>query len=549
MSAIVVNWVIILPRYARVNTLLATVDDVIQQLTTEGWERVKYPPTLTYDEFHLPGQGQFSSLSERQFLVDLHVPCLLVFPPGTELHRHPLYRGGQLILQDKASCLPPVVLAPTPGEYVIDACSAPGMKTSQLAAMMENKGTLVAVERDRARYGTLSTMLTKAGVSNAKLVNGDFLKLRPEDHPRVTAILLDPSVLRHWEPEEAPSEERLRRLSNLQAMLLRHALSFPAVRRVVYSTCSVTEQENEQVVADTLAAHPGWRLAAAAPATWRGRARTTLPGGELCIRADPTEDLCHGFFVAAFEKVPEGEEGLNGREGKKARRKGGEKRKSADSVMEISANGEGEDPKPAMNGHVDDGAPKQKKKKRSLSKSSQGGDAGAKALVEAGAEKQPSPMAGNEKFNGAPNEAKKKRKRKQKPKKSVSESDEESTKETGGEKTLTGASLETKEPVEGNRKKKKQKKRSNQQVSNRASNGKASEVGDASVQDISFQRGREKRGISDADAKEAAHSVPAKRRKSEGTGTKVLKAGKYKKSGRLSKKRRNRLKHAAALAK
>ena len=39
------------PRYARVNTLLATVDDVIQQLTTEGWERVKYPPTLTYDGF------------------------------------------------------------------------------------------------------------------------------------------------------------------------------------------------------------------------------------------------------------------------------------------------------------------------------------------------------------------------------------------------------------------------------------------------------------------------------------------------------------------
>ena len=53
--------------------------------------------------------------------------------------------------------------------------------------------TLVAVERDRARFGTLSSMLTKAGVGNTKLVNGDFLKLRPEEHPRVSAILLDPS--------------------------------------------------------------------------------------------------------------------------------------------------------------------------------------------------------------------------------------------------------------------------------------------------------------------------------------------------------------------
>ena len=49
------------------------------------------------------------------------------------------------------------------------------------------------------------------------------------------------------EPEPPPSGERLRRLASLQGMLLRHALSFPAVRRVVYSTCSVTEEENEQV--------------------------------------------------------------------------------------------------------------------------------------------------------------------------------------------------------------------------------------------------------------------------------------------------------------
>ena len=58
------------------------------------------------------------------------------------------------------------------------------------------------------------------------------------------------------EPEAPPTEDRLGRLANLQGMLLRHALSFPAVERVVYSTCSVTEQENEQVIMTSLG---GWR--------------------------------------------------------------------------------------------------------------------------------------------------------------------------------------------------------------------------------------------------------------------------------------------------
>ena len=63
----------------------------------------------------------------------------------------------------------------------------------------------------------------------------------------VTTSRYHPPGMVSREPEEPPTEDRLRRLANLQAMLLRHALSFPAVRRVVYSTCSVTEQENEQV--------------------------------------------------------------------------------------------------------------------------------------------------------------------------------------------------------------------------------------------------------------------------------------------------------------
>ena len=85
-------------------------------------------------------------------------------------------------------------------------------------------------------------------------VNADFLSLEPAQYSEVEYLVLDPScsgtgmVRRGGGQEEAPSEERLRSLSSVQSKLLNHALSFPAVKKVVYSTCATSEEENEKVV-------------------------------------------------------------------------------------------------------------------------------------------------------------------------------------------------------------------------------------------------------------------------------------------------------------
>lgn len=76
------------------------------------------------------------------FAVDEHIPDLLLFAPQTTFHDDSSYKAGKVILQDKASCFPAVILAPPAKDdsFVIDATAAPGNKTSHLSALMQNKG-------------------------------------------------------------------------------------------------------------------------------------------------------------------------------------------------------------------------------------------------------------------------------------------------------------------------------------------------------------------------------------------------------------------------
>lgn len=173
-----------LPRYVRVNTLKTTVEDVVDYMKRDGL-------------FYL---GQASRLDDltlktKEFMRDIHLPELLVFAPKTDFHDHFLYKAGHIILQDKASCLPAYLLNPAPGSHVIDACAAPGNKSSHLAAIMKNKGRLFAFDLDAKRLATMSTLLLRTGISCQQLANQDFLKVDPDSpqYKDVEYILLDPS--------------------------------------------------------------------------------------------------------------------------------------------------------------------------------------------------------------------------------------------------------------------------------------------------------------------------------------------------------------------
>ncbi|KAK3037263.1 hypothetical protein RJ639_029675 [Escallonia herrerae] len=277
------------PRYVRINTLKLDLKSALHELG-----------------------------KQNKVHMDDMVPDVLVLPPGTDLHNHPLVRNGSIFLQGKASSMVAVALGPKPGWEVLDACSAPGNKTAHLAALMRGEGKIIACELNKERVTRLADTIKLAGADNVKVLHGDFLNLNPEDpsYSKVRAILLDPSCsgsgtaadrLDHLLPSfnteglaDVAGIHRLTKLAAFQKKALAHALSFPAVEKIVYSTCSIHQIENEDVIKSLLplAKTLGFQLATPFP-RWPRRGLPVIEGAEHLLRTDPVEDK-EGFFIALF---------------------------------------------------------------------------------------------------------------------------------------------------------------------------------------------------------------------------------------------------------
>lgn len=374
------------PRWVRINTLRTSLDAELETTFLD------YTRVDSLEQVLRANNGQY------KYYVDKNIPNLLALPSNSSITKTTAFKNGLIILQDKASCFPAYLLDPGLDEGdIVDACAAPGNKTTHLAALLQSRTNsrpdcrIWACERDKGRALTLKSMIDKAGANElaSVKVGQDFLQINPHERPwnKVRSLLLDPScsgsgiigrddvsiiVLpikavdeqrtrrsakrkRNTKSEQGPTTDniqqdnsikgsndtvltaRLSALSAFQLRLLQHALSFPAARKITYSTCSLHAIENEHVVLKALTSsisrQRGWRILkreeqVAGARAWQLRGdrdacldvdlgendgviftddfRVTV--AESCIRCEQgTCEGTQGFFVAGFVR----DEGLD----------------------------------------------------------------------------------------------------------------------------------------------------------------------------------------------------------------------------------------------
>ncbi|CAO1417755.1 unnamed protein product [Diamesa hyperborea] len=304
------------PRYIRLNTILIKKTEAKEYLEREGWRLIENT-FETYDEF----LEAVRNLDDESYLADYHIKNIYVFSASSRKHwaTNEMVYEGKFLLQDKASCLPTFLLDPPHKAQVLDMCSAPGVKTTHLAAIMKNKGKIYAVERDARRYETLCEMVQTTQATIVQPMNNDVLQVKNEDVPNIEYILLDPScsgsgMLNRFECEiNNKDSSRLFKLSGLQHKLLSYAMTeFPNVKKIVYSTCSVYAEENEEVVLGVLRKIGHFKLVNAGELLknkWNNYGSEAIyPGlGSKVVYAKTSEDLTNGFFVCVLERCEEGE--------------------------------------------------------------------------------------------------------------------------------------------------------------------------------------------------------------------------------------------------
>ncbi|MGH7204789.1 MAG: 16S rRNA (cytosine(967)-C(5))-methyltransferase RsmB [Nitrospiraceae bacterium] len=191
--------------------------------------------------------------------------------PVTEL---PQFQAGAFYVEDEAGQLVPLILDPQPGERVLDACAAPGGKTTHLAALMQNRGEIVAIDRSQRRLRLLQENCRRLGVRIITTVTADITQdLREEGTVKeglfdqlFDRILLDTPcsglgvLRRHPEGKWQKGEGLLARHQATQLRMLEqvsHLLRPGGV--LVYSTCSTEHDENEDVIEHFCNAHAEFR--------------------------------------------------------------------------------------------------------------------------------------------------------------------------------------------------------------------------------------------------------------------------------------------------
>ncbi len=222
---------------------------------------------------------------------------------------------GYFYLQEAASMIPPIVLDPKPGEIVLDIAASPGSKTTQIAQYMENKGILIANDYTVDRMKPLSINLQRCGVTNCiiTLMEGQWFKKSGIEFDKILVdapcsgtgtIRKSLKTIGIWNPD------MIRRLSITQKQLIETGFNLLKENgTLVYSTCSLEPEENEEVVDFLIKKYENAKLEEIklnlkkSPPILEFEDKKYSEELKKCLRIWPQDNDTEGFFVGKIKKV------------------------------------------------------------------------------------------------------------------------------------------------------------------------------------------------------------------------------------------------------
>lgn len=262
----------------RVNTIKTTAEEIEQELINNEikYERVKW------------SKDAFIVLNKKE----------------NEIQEMDIYKNGKIYLQSLSSMLPPIVLNPMPKNDILDMAAAPGGKTTQIAALSNNEANITACEINKIRVERLKYNLDKQGASSVFVMLEDARNI--DNFFSFDQILLDSPCsgsgtinINENNLNEYFTTELVERSKKLQIALIKKAIKIlKSGKEMVYSTCSILKEENEDIIRKVL--NEGIEIV---PIEFDGK--ETLPQlsttikGTLCIC--PTK-YYEGFFIAKLRK-------------------------------------------------------------------------------------------------------------------------------------------------------------------------------------------------------------------------------------------------------
>lgn len=264
------------PIYIRTNTLRTDREKLLKCLNDEGIKARESP-----------------NLNESIEIVSLTIPIYELLS----------YKLGLFQVQDEGAMLISHILDPKPGEVIMDGCSAPGGKTTHIAELMQNRGKIFAIDINARRLDLLKDNCMRLGITIVETIESDSSKVsicEPADRVIVDVPCTGLGVLRRRvESRWRKTVKHIHTLTELQYKILENSASCLKPKGViVYCTCTIEPEENEQVIDKFIKAHPNFKIQSVEPFIPAQLRDKNIVTPEGFMRSFPHLHNMDGFFAA-----------------------------------------------------------------------------------------------------------------------------------------------------------------------------------------------------------------------------------------------------------